>query len=47
VRSRGDELLAALDAIGRLRKRFAVLNPRALLSEWGAICRGYSPLRVL
>jgi MoaA/NifB/PqqE/SkfB family radical SAM enzyme len=28
-----DELLAALDAIGRLRKRFAVLNPRASLTE--------------
>jgi hypothetical protein len=47
VRSRGDELLAALDAIGRLRKRFPVRNPQASLSEWGAIFRGYSPLSVL
>jgi hypothetical protein len=28
-----DELLAALDAIGRLRKQFPVLNPRASLAE--------------
>jgi MoaA/NifB/PqqE/SkfB family radical SAM enzyme len=29
----GDELIAALEAIGRLRKRFPVLNPRASLAE--------------
>ena len=28
-----DELLAALEAIGRLRKQFPVLNPRASLAE--------------
>jgi MoaA/NifB/PqqE/SkfB family radical SAM enzyme len=35
-----DELLAALDAIGRLRKRFPVLNPRASLAEVARYVRG-------
>jgi MoaA/NifB/PqqE/SkfB family radical SAM enzyme len=35
-----DELLAALDAIGRLRKRFPVLNPRASLAEVERYVRG-------
>ena len=35
-----DELLAALDAIGRLRKRFPVLNPRASLAEVARFVRG-------
>ncbi|HWI29481.1 MAG TPA: radical SAM protein [Stellaceae bacterium] len=35
-----DELLAALDAIGRLRQRFPVLNPRASLAEVGRFVRG-------
>jgi MoaA/NifB/PqqE/SkfB family radical SAM enzyme len=35
-----DELLAALDAIGRLRKQFPVLNPRASLSEVARYVRG-------
>jgi MoaA/NifB/PqqE/SkfB family radical SAM enzyme len=35
-----DELLAALDAIGRLRKRFPVLNPRASLAELARYVRG-------
>src|SRR5262249_30288353 len=35
-----DELLAALDAIGRLRKRFPVLNPLASLAEVGRYVRG-------
>ena len=35
-----DELLAALDAIGRLRKRFPVLNPRASLAEVARYIRG-------
>src|SRR5262249_34486769 len=35
-----DELLAALDAIGRLRKRFPVLNPGASLAEVGRYIRG-------
>jgi len=34
------ELLAALDAIGRLRKRFPVLNPRASLAEVARYVRG-------
>jgi len=35
-----DELLAALDAIGRLRQRFPVLNPRASLAEVARYVRG-------
>jgi MoaA/NifB/PqqE/SkfB family radical SAM enzyme len=35
-----DELLAALDAIDRLRKRFPVLNPRASFAEVGRYVRG-------
>jgi MoaA/NifB/PqqE/SkfB family radical SAM enzyme len=35
-----DELLAALDEIGRLRKRFPVLNPRASLAEVARYARG-------
>ena len=35
-----DELLAPLDAIGRLRKQFSVLNPRASLSEVARYVRG-------
>jgi MoaA/NifB/PqqE/SkfB family radical SAM enzyme len=35
-----DELLAALAAIGRLRKRFPVLNPRASLAEVARHVRG-------
>src|SRR5215469_16170056 len=35
-----DELLAALDEIGRLRKRFPVLNPRASLAEVARYVRG-------
>jgi MoaA/NifB/PqqE/SkfB family radical SAM enzyme len=35
-----DELLAALDAIGRLSKQFPVLNPRASLAEVGRFVRG-------
>lgn len=35
-----DELLAAIDAIGRLRKRFPVLNPRASLAEVARYVRG-------
>ncbi len=35
-----DELLGALDAIGRLRKRFPVLNPRASLAEVARYVRG-------
>jgi MoaA/NifB/PqqE/SkfB family radical SAM enzyme len=35
-----DELLAALDAIGGLRKRFPVLNPRASLAEVARYVRG-------
>ena len=35
-----DELLAALDAIDRLRKRFPVLNPRASLAEVARYVRG-------
>lgn len=35
-----DELLAALEAIGRLRKRFPVLNPRASLAEVARYVRG-------
>jgi MoaA/NifB/PqqE/SkfB family radical SAM enzyme len=35
-----DELLAALDAIGQLRKRFPVLNPRASLAEVARYVRG-------
>jgi len=35
-----DEPLAALDAIGRLRKQFSVLNPRASLSEVARYVRG-------
>jgi MoaA/NifB/PqqE/SkfB family radical SAM enzyme len=35
-----DELLAALDAIGRLRKRFPVFNPRASLAEVARYVRG-------
>ena len=35
-----DELLAALDEIGRLRKRFPVLNPRASLTEVARYVRG-------
>ena len=35
-----DELLAALDAIGRLRKQFPVLNPRASLAEVARYVRG-------
>jgi MoaA/NifB/PqqE/SkfB family radical SAM enzyme len=35
-----NELLAALDAIGRLRKRFPVLNPRASLAEVARYVRG-------
>jgi len=35
-----DELLAALDAIGRLRKRSPVLNPRASLAEVARYVRG-------
>jgi hypothetical protein len=37
-----DELLAALEAIGRLRKRFPVLNPRASLAEV-ALCTRRAP----
>jgi hypothetical protein len=39
-----DELLAALDAIGRLRKRFPVLNPRASLDEVARYVRGEKQL---
>jgi MoaA/NifB/PqqE/SkfB family radical SAM enzyme len=35
-----DELLAALDAIGRLRKQFPVVNPRASLAEVARYVRG-------
>jgi MoaA/NifB/PqqE/SkfB family radical SAM enzyme len=35
-----DELLAALEAIGRLRKQFPVLNPRASLAEVARFVRG-------
>jgi MoaA/NifB/PqqE/SkfB family radical SAM enzyme len=35
-----DELLAALDAIGRLRNQFSVLNPRASLAEVARYVRG-------
>ena len=35
-----DELLAALDAIGQLRKRFPVLNPEASLAEVARYVRG-------
>jgi len=35
-----DELLAALDAIGRLRKEFPVLNPRASVAEVARFVRG-------
>jgi MoaA/NifB/PqqE/SkfB family radical SAM enzyme len=35
-----DELLAALDAIGRLKTQFPVLNPRASLAEVGRYVRG-------
>jgi len=35
-----DELLSALDAIGRLRKRFPVLNPQASLAEVARYVRG-------
>ena len=35
-----DELLAALDAIGRLRTQFPVLNPRASLTEVARYVRG-------
>ncbi|MBV8337055.1 MAG: radical SAM protein [Alphaproteobacteria bacterium] len=35
-----DELLAAIDAIGRLRKQFPVLNPRASLAEVARYVRG-------
>jgi MoaA/NifB/PqqE/SkfB family radical SAM enzyme len=35
-----DELLAALDAIGRIRKQFPVLNPRASLAEIALYVRG-------
>jgi MoaA/NifB/PqqE/SkfB family radical SAM enzyme len=35
-----DELLAALGAIGRLRKRFSVVNPRSSLAEGGRYVRG-------
>jgi hypothetical protein len=35
-----DELLAALDAIARLRKQFPVLNPRASLAEVARCVRG-------
>ncbi len=35
-----DELLAALDAIDRLRKRFPVFNPRASLAEVARYVRG-------
>jgi MoaA/NifB/PqqE/SkfB family radical SAM enzyme len=35
-----DELLTALDAIGRLRKRFPVLNPGASLAEVARYVRG-------
>ena len=35
-----DELLAALEAIGRLRKQFPVLNPRASLAEVARCVRG-------
>jgi hypothetical protein len=35
-----DELLAALDAISRLRKRFSVLNPPASLAEVARYVRG-------
>jgi len=35
-----DELLAALEAIGRLRKQFPVLNPRASLAEVARYVRG-------
>jgi len=35
-----EELLDALDAIGRLRKRFTVLNPRASLAEVARYVRG-------
>jgi MoaA/NifB/PqqE/SkfB family radical SAM enzyme len=37
-----DELLAALAAIGQLRKRFPVLNPRASLAEVSGYVRGES-----
>jgi hypothetical protein len=35
-----DELLAALEAIGRVRKLFPVLNPRASVAEVGRYVRG-------
>jgi Radical SAM superfamily len=35
-----DELVAALDAIGRLRKRFPVVNPQASLAEVARYVRG-------
>jgi len=35
-----DELLAAIDAIGRVRKQFPVLNPRASLAEVARYVRG-------
>jgi hypothetical protein len=35
-----DELLAALEAIGRLRKQFPGLNPRASLAEVARCVRG-------
>ena len=35
-----DELLGALDAIGRLRKQVSVLNPRASLAEVARYVRG-------
>jgi MoaA/NifB/PqqE/SkfB family radical SAM enzyme len=35
-----DELLAALDAIGRIRKQFPVFNPRASLAEIARYVRG-------
>ena len=35
-----DELLVALDAIGRLKKQFPVLNPQASLAEVGRYVRG-------
>ena len=35
-----EELLTALDAIGRMRKRFAVLNPRASVAEVARYLRG-------
>jgi len=35
-----DEMLKALDAIGRLKSRFPVMNPRASLAEIGRYVRG-------